>query len=119
MEGDRGYPTGAAARRVLEEHVFDAWFPACVDPEGGFAQEIYGTWRRGTPGPWFLEFQARQLRVAALGARLHPDVRAWRSHVEHGYRFLAERLWDRAEGGWAETGDRPDFPRRSYDCSVS
>lgn len=81
----------------LETHfwrkLIDPWFPACVDPSGGFFQTFSRTWERGTDASRLCVFQARMTWVAAtLSEEEGPRAQAFREIAEHGVWYLLDRF---------------------------
>lgn len=94
----------------LWRDLIDPWFPACVDPEGGFFQDFSEEWVQGAPHGRFVVFQARMTWLAATLSELPGECSdEFRRFALHGMRFLRERFLD-GEGGvlWQidETGHR-------------
>jgi mannobiose 2-epimerase len=91
----------AEIREVLRLHVQEAWFPICIDGEGGGYRSNYNRmWKPGRDDSRMLEFQARQARVAARFALEDPASGRWQEWALHGMRYLRDRMWDREFGGW-------------------
>ena len=85
---------------VVRRHIADAWFPECVNPAGGYFEDLDREWQPGESRDVLLEFQARQTRVAALLALAYPEDGRWHEFALHGLRFLRDRMWDKEFGGW-------------------
>ena len=96
--------------QVLRRHVMEAWFPVCVNPEGGFTQDFDRRWQRGSSSDSLLEFQARQTRVAAMLAIAYPNEGRWQEYAIHGLRYLRDVMWDVRDGGWFWTTDARGRP---------
>ena len=53
-------PRADQIEAILRRHVYDAWFPRCLDlAEGGFLCDFDRTWSSVGPHDKLLEFQAR------------------------------------------------------------
>jgi mannobiose 2-epimerase len=88
--------------------LIDVWFPTVVDTQyGGFHCDFDHRWRRRESGRKMLEYQARTLRFAARAAISFPELAPI---VEHGFRFLADAMWDSEYGGWFRMVDRSGKP---------
>jgi mannobiose 2-epimerase len=101
-----------ALRRNLR-HVIDFWYPATLDrAHGGFAlnHDINGRFRG--PGPKATVTQARMVWLSARLARFGHEPVAMLAAAEHGHRFLMERLWDGAHGGFVWDADVAGIPAR-------
>ncbi len=91
----------AEMRDVLRRHIQEAWFPRCIDSEGGgYHSNFNRHWKPGASDSRMLEFQARQARVAARFAIADPADGRWAEYALHGMRYLRDRMWDREYGGW-------------------
>ena len=112
-------PTPAAYARLADnvekqllENVLPAWFPRCVDPNGGFHATFTNDWRRGEGNPKSVVYQARQTWVAATVAMAYPAMAAsYLEYSRHGADFLKRELWDDEHGGFfwqlARTAAKP------------
>ncbi|MGE4011998.1 MAG: AGE family epimerase/isomerase [Alphaproteobacteria bacterium] len=97
--------------RVLWRHVLDPWFPRCLDREhGGFLSGFDLDWNPCGDHHKLLEFQARQTLCAAEAARRYPAVTHLREAALHGFRCLADCMWDARHGGWYHRTDRLGNP---------
>lgn len=113
---DARHGLAGTAHALLERHVLQPWFPRCIDRvHGGYHCDFDHAWRRSAaPSVRFLEFQARQTRVAALALRMHPDSAFWRECLLHGWTFLSQAMWDAAEGGWYALCEADGTPRSGH-----
>ena len=97
--------------RILTENIIPFWYPQCIDRElGGFRLNHDGDGRWLGPAPKALVTQSR---TVWFFARLANSPYGRPEHLEaalHGFRFLAEKMWDREYGGffWMvnETGEQ-------------
>jgi mannobiose 2-epimerase len=90
-----------AIRRNLEEAVIRFWYPQSIDREhGGYvlAFDESGT-RTGSP-PKMIVTQARMVWLFARLARSGYRRAEMLDAAAQGYRFLADRMWDRDHGGF-------------------
>ncbi|MBN2474899.1 MAG: AGE family epimerase/isomerase [Pirellulales bacterium] len=99
--------------RVLWRGVLDAWYPRCLDKEGGgFFENFSEDWTRQPADTKFIVFQARMTWTAAAVAAKYPRHRErFLSYARHGLAFLAGPMWDRRHGGFLERAapdGRPD-----------
>jgi mannobiose 2-epimerase len=87
------------------------WFPRCLDREqGGYLCDFDRRWRPSGLQHKMLEFQARQCSAAARLAAWMPARQDLRDAALHGFRYLAEKVWDQADGGWFRMLDRQGNP---------
>jgi mannobiose 2-epimerase len=80
-------------------------FPAAVDPQGGFFENFAEDWshRGGSRGDSTrsVVYQSRLTWLAAQAAMRYPaQAKTFLSYARHGVRFLAERQWDKVNGGF-------------------
>lgn len=88
-----------------------AWFPRCLDERyGGFLTDLDYKWRPRGPQHKSLEFEGRMTGLAAHLAIAYPEESLYRQVADHGYRYLAETMWDHAHGGWYRMVDREGRP---------
>ena len=84
----------------LRRDVLARWYPACVDPGGGFYQALARDWTRRPDENRFLVYQARQTWVAAQAAMYDPSLReAYTWYALHGLDYLDKVMSDRQCGG--------------------
>lgn len=102
----------AEVRRMLErlllENVIPFWYPAVIDErDGGYRLNHDGAGRWRGPAPRRLVTQARTVWFFARLARSPYAAAGHREAAAHGYRFLRERMWDPAHGGFYWEVDAP------------
>jgi mannobiose 2-epimerase len=108
----------ADVEEQLLENVLPAWFPRCVDDEGGFYASFDDTWQRGEANPKSIVYQARQTWVAATIVIEYPELaEEYRPIVLHGAEYLHEKLWDAENGGflWALPETFAEPPRYAHE----
>jgi len=103
--------------RILTQNIIPFWFPKCIDREmGGFRlnHDTNGQWLG--PGPKALVTQSR---TVWFFARLANSPYGRPEHLEaalHGYRFLADKMWDPEYGGffWMvdASGEKPEMEKK-------
>ncbi len=100
--------------RVLWERILPAWYPRCLDLDhGGFWESFGEDWTRRPLSAKFLVFQARMTWTAAAVLLAYPERGAgYRRYVEHGSKFLGERMWDAEHGGFLDRTDLAGRPNR-------
>ncbi|MCK6486836.1 MAG: AGE family epimerase/isomerase [Planctomycetes bacterium] len=104
-------PAAAAVAAHLDRHLVAAWFPACLDPDGGFHAAFARDWSRREEPRRTLVFQARMTWFAAQVALHRPARRAeFAAIAGRGADLLWRRFWDERHGGlhWeADAAGRP------------
>jgi mannobiose 2-epimerase len=77
------------------------WYPASVDPRGGFHSTFSNDWKLQPYQTKGIVQQARMTWTAAEVARRRPD---WKEQLEpiakHGIVFLRDKMWDTECGGF-------------------
>ena len=90
-----------SCERILLGNILPFWHPGAIDLKSGGYQlnhDVHGTWKG--PACKGLVTQARTLWFfsrlcnSGYGTQAHADA------ASHGYRFLRDRMWDRAHGGF-------------------
>ncbi|MEO5822353.1 MAG: AGE family epimerase/isomerase, partial [Vicinamibacteraceae bacterium] len=85
----------------LRQNVTPFWFPRCVDTVNGGYTVHYGP--KGEPLPGGVKMivtQGRQLWLASALLRSRYAIPNLREAADHGYRFLRDVMWDKANGGF-------------------
>jgi cellobiose epimerase len=93
------------AEEILQKHILDQWFPRAIDREnGGFKESFSEDWTPGANSQKSIVYQSRLTWLSARAAA-HDKKRAeeYKNISRHGIRFLAEKQWDKRQGGlfWA------------------
>ncbi len=85
----------------LEKHILKPWFPRAVDKErGGFIQDYSDDWTEKRDGNKTLVYQSRLTWMAAQVARSFPEkAKEYLEYSNHGLDFLADKMWDKENGG--------------------
>jgi mannobiose 2-epimerase len=94
--------------------VIPFWFPRSLDTEHGGYIVHYGP--TGEPldgGVKMIVTQARQLWLSSALLRSRYATPAVREAADHGYRFLRDVMWDRANGGFFWQVDRAGKVQRA------
>src|SRR5271166_5944366 len=82
------------AETVLVDHVLSKWFPAAIEPAGGFHQSFAEDWSKAAPfGQRTLVFQARMTWTAAMAAARFPQEPMFARAARHGLVFLESKFW--------------------------
>lgn len=85
----------------LEKHILKPWFPRAVDKErGGFIQDYTEDWTEKRDGNKTLVYQSRLTWMAAQVALSFPEkAKEYIEYSNHGLDFLADKMWDKENGG--------------------
>jgi mannobiose 2-epimerase len=86
---------------ALQRDVVRAWFPRCVDPNGGFHANWDRQWKKLPGSGRFIVFQSRQTWISAQIAMHRPELREeFLGYARHGVKYLDEVMWDKEFGGF-------------------
>lgn len=87
---------------MLRADVLSVWFPRSVDSQnGGFYSSFGRDWQPGPSQGKFSVFQGRMTWISAEVAMRRPELRdRFLPITQHGFQFLADRLWDKKYGGF-------------------
>jgi len=107
------WPNFHELERILRDKILGAWFPRCIDREGGgFYEAFTEDWTRQKVETKFIVYQARQTWVTAAVALADPALRTrYLPHLNHGMKFLVDTMWDKQYGGfieWVDAEGKPD-----------
>ncbi|HBY62515.1 MAG TPA: N-acylglucosamine 2-epimerase, partial [Solibacterales bacterium] len=95
----------------LTESIVAFWYPRCLDKQHGGYHLHWGAKGERKEGTKAIVVQARMLWLSARLARAGYRKQEMLAAAEHGYRFLKDKMWDAANGGfyWEvdATGERP------------
>ena len=88
----------------LQNDDLKKFFPAAVDPVGGFFENFSQDWTHRTARPdstRSVVYQSRLTWLAAQAAMRYPQqADTFLDYTRHGARFLAEKQWDPIDGGF-------------------
>jgi mannobiose 2-epimerase len=102
--------------KALWTDLVDRWFPACVDPKGGFRQNFDKDFVSQDDGARGLVFQSRMIWVCATLAGQNPKFKAY---AHHGVQFLKDHM----DGGLTWSLDKEGQPtateRHAYGISFA
>ena len=106
-----------ALQKNLETAVVGFWYPRVIDRKGGGYRVAFDAAGRPTAdGSKMIVTQARMTWLFARLARSGHRPAEMLEAATHGYRFLAERMWDREHGGFVwevdESGSRVQDARK-------
>ncbi len=93
-------PTADHLKALLSAEM-DRWYPAAVDPAGGFHQRIARDWTVMPDRSRSLVYQSRMTWTAAAFAEFEPSRRdEFLKHARHGLAYLDETMRDAEHGGF-------------------
>ncbi|UCF38773.1 MAG: AGE family epimerase/isomerase [Acidobacteriota bacterium] len=103
--------------KILRENIIPYWMPKMIDEENGgykLNHGLNGEWRG--PGPKGIVTQSRMVWYLSSLVRSGYGTESDLAGARHGFRFLAERMWDQRDGGffWSVdyTGKRPEIAEK-------
>jgi len=99
----------------LQNDDLKKFFPASVDPEGGFFENFAQDWTHRNPDRTrSVVYQSRLTWLAAQAAMRYPDqAQAYLGYVRHGAQFLSQKQWDNDAGGFWWSVDDSGKPVRA------
>jgi cellobiose epimerase len=98
----------------LQRQILSKWFPTAVDQTaGGFYENYKHDWSPGETGEKTLVYQSRLTWLAAQAANIPADRSInYRAITRHGVAVLADKLWDKDQGGFFWEVDNEGQPTR-------
>ncbi len=108
-------PDPAELEASLWRDLLNRWFPACIDPNGGYRQNFDASFRPTGDATKSLVFQSRMVWVCATVAAIRPE---FADYARHGVGFLKNRLRDRRTGAFRWSTQR-DEERHAYGLSFA
>ncbi|MEI6232568.1 MAG: AGE family epimerase/isomerase [Planctomycetota bacterium] len=96
----------------LDTHIIHPWYPRSVDKErGGFIQDYAEDWTEKRDGNKTLVYQSRLTWMAAQVALSFPErAKEFVAYSNHGLDFLADKMWDKENGGFFWSVDASGKP---------
>jgi mannobiose 2-epimerase len=100
-------------KRSLKNDLLRAWYPVSIDTVyGGFLSGFTWDWQPEGEQNKMLVTQARHLWTLSSAAMFFNDE-YYLQTARHGFRFLADRMWDTSDGGFymlcTREGDHAGF----------
>ena len=87
------------------------WYPLCIDTaSGGYFSDLNYRWELDGPQTKMIVSQARHVWSASNAAMFRHGDAALIAAAAHGVRFLRERMWDAANGGFFDLVSREGTP---------
>ena len=86
--------------KTLIENILGFWYPATVDPAGGYLLNHDINGKSKGPGIRMIVTQARMVWFFARMARFGYEPKKMLAAAEHGYTFLRDTMWDHKNGGF-------------------
>lgn len=105
---------GAERRQIAREmdlsartELMNKWYPQCVDSQyGGYISTYTYDFKPTGSQDKFIVTQARHVWSTAKAAEFYPDSAYYLDCSRHGFRFLRDVMWDKANGGFYNLVDR-------------
>ena len=87
------------------------WYPLCLDTvDGGYFSDVNSRWELDGPQQKMIVTQARHVWSASNAAMFRHGDRGLLAAAAHGVRFLREKMWDSAYGGFYDLVSREGAP---------
>lgn len=110
----------ARVMRLLWDEL-QAAYPAVIDPQGGYHQDLDEAWQVLPSDQRSLVNQARHVWTTAEVALRCPELHdTYLDYTRHGIAFLRDTMWDAEQGGFywgvdrTETGWAPENPEDKH-----
>ncbi|MDI9400813.1 MAG: AGE family epimerase/isomerase [Verrucomicrobiota bacterium] len=86
----------------LKEHILQKFFPAALDEKnGGFIENFSRDWKPQSSATKSIVYQSRLTWTSARAALRFPEeADLYLAQSRHGAKYLAEKMWDKKEGGF-------------------
>ncbi len=93
------------------KNVLNKWYPLAVDMEdGGFFSDITYDFKIGENQDKMIVSQARHIWTNAVAAKQHPGNKEYITNAQHGFEFLRDAMWDKANGGFHNLVSKKGMP---------
>ncbi len=94
-------PLQVAINDVLDNLILKKWYPRVVDTTfGGYLSNFDYQWEKKERQEKMIVTQARHVWTASKAAEFYPKNTLYPSVAAHGFRFLRDKMWDAADGGF-------------------
>ncbi len=94
-------PPQIAINDVLDNLILKKWYPRVVDTTfGGYLSNFDYEWIKKERQEKMIVTQARHVWTASKAAEFYPQNTIYPSVAAHGFRFLKDKMWDGADGGF-------------------
>ena len=91
----------------LKNESLAKWYPAALDTQyGGFLSNFTYDFKPGATQEKMIVTQSRHTWTNAKAFVRYPDLAHYKSGAVHGFRFLADVMWDKQYGGFYWLVDR-------------
>lgn len=83
--------------------LLNTWYPLLIDTvNGGYWTNLEHDWKISDKQDKMLVTQARGLWTASKAAGIFPDNPVLKKAADHGFKFLAEKMWDKQNQGFRQ-----------------
>jgi mannobiose 2-epimerase len=114
-------PDAATLAGILEESLFtevlDLWYPRNIDSvNGGYVSSYNRDWSlsEGRQAKALVQ-QARHVWATSFIYEHYPERKEFLAYADHGFRFLADKMWDPQYGGFYTMVAADGTPARGRD----
>ncbi len=103
-------------KSILIKNILHVWYPYIIDTvNGGFYTNFSYAWEKMPVQEKMIITQSRDVWTACKAAEHFPEDKRYREAADHGFTFLANVMWDKAEGGFTSvTGRNSSYT--DWDC---
>ena len=92
---------------ILKSQLLDKWYPQSMDTtDGGFLSTFTYDFKPTGEQDKMIVTQARHTWVNAKASLRYPEIEHFKAGARHGFYFLRDRMWDKANGGFYQLVDK-------------
>ena len=96
---------------AIGQNLLNKWYPLAIDDKhGGFYSDITKDFSIGERQDKMIVTQARHIWTTAKASELYAGNTAFIKHAQHGFKFLRDHMWDKANGGFYNLVNRKGIP---------
>jgi mannobiose 2-epimerase len=105
-EAEKKLALAAVMENSLKRETLDKWYPLAVDTAfGGFLSAFTYDFKPTDDQDKMIVTQARHTWTNAKASKVYPNE-PYLTYSKHGFNFLRDKMWDKANGGFYTLVDR-------------
>lgn len=106
----------AEFENAISQNLLNKWYPLAIDEEdGGFFSDITKDFSIGERQDKMIVTQARHIWTNAQAAELYAGNTDYKKYARHGFEFLRDHMWDKANGGFYNLVNKKGIPISNTD----
>jgi mannobiose 2-epimerase len=103
----------AEMQSSMVNNLLKPWYPKAIDTaNGGFLSTFTYDFKVAPNQDKMIVTQARHIWSNSKAAERFPKVAYFRSGAKHGFEFLRDKMWDKANGGFYTFTDQQGNPKQ-------